>query len=293
MTMMVELLERLDLAEGFTESPLKGVRFFKSHKHTPRSPLMYNPGIVIIAQGSKVGYLADRVFQYDANNYLVLSITIPLECETFASPDCPLLGIYIEVDIGQLHDLISQLGQRADLKDDTNRNLPLGIGPAILDSNMADATVRLLKCLQSETETRVLGPWLVREILYRALGGNQAPALYALATHNGNFARIDHAMKSIHSRYATKLDVEQLAQQVHMSTSAFHKAFKEVTSDSPIQYLKKIRLNKARDFIVNEGMKAYVVAGKVGYESTSQFSREFKRYFGQSPADMIRELRTA
>ena len=100
-------------------------------------------------------------------------------------------------------------------------------------------------------------------------------------------------MKSIHSRYATKLDVEQLAQQVHMSTSAFHKAFKEVTSDSPIQYLKKIRLNKARDFIVNEGMKAYVVAGKVGYESTSQFSREFKRYFGQSPADMIRELRTA
>jgi AraC-like DNA-binding protein len=93
--------------------------------------------------------------------------------------------------------------------------------------------------------------------------------------------------------YAGKLDVEGLANMAHMSASAFHRAFKDVTSDSPMQYLKKIRLTKAKNFIVQENMKAYIAVDKVGYESSSQFSREFKRYFGQSPADMMRELRAA
>ena len=131
------------------------------------------------------------------------------------------------------------------------------------------------------------------EILFRALNGQQAPALYALASHNSHFARVARALNLIQKDYGTNLDVERLAEQAHMSTSAFHRAFKEVTSDSPLQYLKKIRLSKARDFMVQEGMKAYVAADMVGYESASQFSREFKRYFGQSPAEIIREVRTA
>jgi AraC-like DNA-binding protein len=93
--------------------------------------------------------------------------------------------------------------------------------------------------------------------------------------------------------YAGKIDVEHLANKARMSASAFHRAFKEITSDSPMQYLKKIRLTKARDLMVQEKMKAYLAADQVGYESSSQFSREFKRYFGQSPADMMRELRAA
>ena len=93
--------------------------------------------------------------------------------------------------------------------------------------------------------------------------------------------------------FAAKLDVEQLAGKARMSASAFHRAFKEITSDSPMQYLKKIRLTKARDLMVQENLKAYIAADKVGYESSSQFSREFKRYFGQSPAEMVREMRAA
>ena len=169
--------------------------------------------------------------------------------------------------------------------------MPQGIGPAVLDEDMADATVRLLKCLQSETEARVLGPGLVREILYRALCGSQAPVLWGLAMHNGNFARIACALKTIHSDYAEKINIERLARQVEMSISAFHRVFKEVTSDSPMQYLKKVRLNKARELILQKEMKAYIAADRVGYESPTQFSREFKRYFGQSPADMIRVFR--
>jgi len=292
MSQMVKLLERLNLPEGFSDSPLKGVRFFKSMQHIPRYPLIYEPGIVIIAQGRKVGYLGDQVFHYDANHYLVLSVAIPFYCETFANPEEPLLGIYLNVDMLQLHELVSQMGQRPADSNEIANSLPKGLGPAVLDEDMANATVRLLKCLQSETETQVLGSALVREILFRALCGTQAPMLHTLVTHNGNINRVSRALKTIHTDYAKKLNIEHLASQADMSVSAFHRAFKEVTSDSPMQYLKKIRLYRARDYIMQEKIKAYIVADKVGYESVSQFSREFKRYFGKGPTEFINELRT-
>ncbi len=234
-----------------------------------------------------------QVFQYDANNYLVTSVTMPFECETFASPEEPLLGLYINVDMAQLHDLIGRLDLQIEISNASEKGLPYGIGPAVMDEDMADATNRLLKCLRSETESQILGPGLVREILYRALCGTQAPVLYSLAMHSGSFSQVARSLKIMQNNYSEKLDVEQLASTARMSASAFHRAFKEITSDSPMQYLKKIRLTKAKDFIVQESMKAYIAADKVGYESSSQFSREFKRYFGQSPADMMRELRAA
>ena len=204
-----------------------------------------------------------------------------------------MLGLYIDIDMAQLHDLIGRLGLQPEIGNAGEKGLPRGIGPAVLDEDMADAINRLLKCLQSETESQILGPGLVREILYRALCGTQAPVLYSLAMHSGTFSQVAHALKVMQSDYAAKLDVEQLAGTARMSASAFHRAFKEITSDSPMQYLKKVRLTKAKNLIVQENMKAYIAADKVGYESSSQFSREFKRYFGQSPAEMMRELRAA
>ncbi len=138
-----------------------------------------------------------------------------------------------------------------------------------------------------------MGPGLVREILYRVLCGSRASVLYSLAMHSGTFSQVARALKTIQNNYAGKLDVEQLAGTANLSVSAFHRAFKEITSDSPMQYLKKIRLSKAKDLMLQEDMKAYIAADKVGYESSSQFSREFKRYFGQSPAEMMRELRVS
>jgi transcriptional regulator GlxA family with amidase domain len=162
-----------------------------------------------------------------------------------------------------------------------------------MDKDIADATTRLIKCLQSETESQILGPGLVREILYRVLHGNQAPILYSLARYNGTFSQVAGALKVMQTDYAAKYDVEQLAREAHMSASAFHRAFKEITSDSPMQYLKKLRLLKARDLMVQENIKAYIAADKVGYKSASQFNREFKRYFGQNPAKMARKLYTS
>lgn len=289
---MIELFESFKLPDLFTESNLKGIRFFKSGHHTPRTPLIYDPGIFIVAQGRKKGYLSDRVFQYDANNYLVTSVPIPFECETFATSEAPFLGLYIDIDMSLLHELIGILGESTAFQSGASGQIPKGVGPAEMDEDMYDAVVRLLKCLTSKTEAQILGPGLVKEILYRVLCGSQASSLFALATHTGNFASISRALKSIHSDYASRLDVEQLAGLAGMSVSTFHRAFKEVTSDSPVQYLKKIRLSKARDFIKNDHAKAYIAADQVGYESVSQFSREFKRYFGQSPADFIKECRS-
>lgn len=293
MTQLGKLMQQFDLPDGFSRSNLPSVRFFKAEQSIPRCPLVYDPGICIVAQGKKIGYLGGKSFPYDANNYLVTSVTMPFECETFATPEEPVLGIYIEIDLPLMHELIAQLGENHPSASRGDSAVPCAIGPAVLEPEMSEAVARLLKCLQSKTESRILGPGLLREILYRTLGGQQAPVLYALASHNGHFARVARALKLIQNDYAENLDVESLAQQANMSTSAFHRAFKEVTADSPLQYLKKIRLSKARDFIVQQGMKAYVAADKVGYESASQFSREFKRYFGQSPAEMVRESQTA
>jgi AraC-like DNA-binding protein len=291
---MVDLLESFPITDGgSSESWLKGVRFFKSTRAIPRKPVVYDPGICIVAQGHKIGYQGDQVFQYDANNYLVISVTMPFECETFANPEDPLLGLFIDIDMSQLHDLIGRIGLRPEIGNAGEKGLPRGVGPAVLDEDTADAVNRLLKCLQSEAESQILGSGLVREILYRALCGTQAPVLYSLAMHSGTFSQVAHALKVMQSDYAAKLDVEQLASTARMSASAFHRAFKEITSDSPMQYLKKVRLTKAKNLIVQENMKAYIAADKVGYESSSQFSREFKRYFGQSPAELVRELRVA
>jgi AraC-like DNA-binding protein len=292
MSKMVELLRSFPtINDGPTASRLNGVLLFKETKHINRKPMVYNPGLCIVVQGHKIGFLGGRKFRYDANHYLVTSVTMPFECETFASPEEPLRGLYIDIDMGQLRDLIGRVDLQAEIGNGGERTLPRGIGPATMDEDMLDATTRLVKCLQSETESQILGPGLVREILYRALYGTQAPVLYSLAMHSGTFSQMARVLRTMQSDYARKLDVDQLANTAHLSVSAFHRAFKEITSDSPMQYLKKIRLSKAKDLMVQESLKAYMAADKVGYESPSQFSREFKRHFGQSPAEMTRELR--
>jgi len=288
---MDELLKNFPaIDDGVFESRLKGVLFFQETRPIPRRPMVYDPGICIVAQGYKVGYLGGRKFRYDPSHYLVTSVTMPFESETFASPEEPLRGLYISIDMAQLHDLIGRMGFQAPAASGREKALPHGIGPAALDEEMANATTRLVKCLQSEAESQILGPGLVREVLYRALCGAQAPVLHSLAMHSGAFSQVARVLKIMQSDYAEKLDVEKLAGKAGMSSSAFHRAFKEITSDSPMQYLKKIRLTRAKDLMVHENMKAYIAADKVGYESATQFSREYKRYFGRSPAQMTREL---
>lgn len=293
MSKLVDLLVELATVDGdAVESRLKGVRFFKDTRHVRRRPMLYNPGICIVASGHKVAYLGDQVFRYDVDNYLVTSVAMPFECESFPSPDIPLLGLFIDIDMGQLNDLISQMNLQAEVGNVDDSQFPLGIGPSAMDEDMKDAAVKLLKALRNERDARILAPGLVRELYYRALCGAQAPMLYSLVRGSNSFSTVARVINLMEGRYSQKINVQQLAESAHMSVSAFHKAFKEITAESPLQYLKKIRLTRARDLIVQQNMKAYLAADAVGYESPSQFSREFKRYFGLSPTDVVREIRS-
>jgi AraC-like DNA-binding protein len=294
MNNLVELLKDMATVDGDAlESTLKGVRFFKDTKHVRRRPMLYNPGICIVASGHKVAFLGEREFRYDVDNYLVTSVAMPFECESFPCPENPLLGLFIDIDMLQLNDLITQMDLQAEVANQNVSDFPLGIGPSAMDEDMKDAAIKLLKALRTDREAKILAPGLVREIYYRALCGSQAPVLYSLAKGSSAFSQVARVINVLEDNYAAKLDVQHLANSANMSVSAFHKAFKEVTADSPLQYLKKIRLSRARDLIVQQNMKAYLAADAVGYESPSQFSREFKRHFGQSPAEFKREMCSA
>lgn len=292
MNRISELIKDFELPEGFSESKIPGIRFFKSSKHIPRHPIFYDPSICIIAQGNKTGTINGKTFEYDSSHYLVTSVSIPFECETFATPEEPLYAIYIDIDLKELHEIISLIDATEKYKEKESCKL-LGVGPAIQSHQMIDATARLLDALKSSSRARILGPGIIREIYYYALNGCQSSALYALGAYNGNFARIANVLQKIHDDYTNSLDVENLAGQALMSSSAFHRAFKEVTGDSPIQYLKKVRLNKAKDLMIAKGLKAYMAADEVGYESASQFSREFKRYFGKTPNQIVKDIKAA
>jgi AraC-like DNA-binding protein len=286
-TRLVELLERLAHGQGYSDSILEGVRFMRATRFIPRNPVVYEPGIVIIAQGRKRGFLGGQVYTYDPKNYLVLSVPLPFECETHGTPEKPLLGLAVRVEPATIAELLLEM----DDVPASRLALPRGIYATPLNEGLCDAATRLLECLRSPADARILGPHIVREITYRVLCGPQGDALRVLAARHSNFGQIARALRRMHTDYSGALDIETLARESGMSVSTFHHSFKAVTSSSPLQYLKAVRLHKARLLMVHEGLGAGVAAGQVGYESPSQFSREFKRFFGNSPADEAARLR--
>jgi AraC-like DNA-binding protein len=284
---LVELLGQLAKGEGMSPSIVDGVRFMRATQTTRRHPVVYEPGIFIIAQGRKRGFLGGQVYQYDSKNYLVTSVPMPFECETIGTPEKPLLGLSVRVDPATIAELLLEM----DDAPNTRIAIPRGIFATPLNEGLCDAATRLLECLASPADARILGPQIVREITYRVLRGPQGDALRAVAARHSHFGQIARALRRMHNDYSDSLDVETLARESGMSVSTFHHNFKAVTSSSPLQYLKAIRLHKARMLMVHEGLGAGVAAGQVGYESPSQFSREFKRFFGSSPADEAARLR--
>lgn len=256
----------------------------------PRTPVMYQPGIIFLFSGNKTGYLNDRVFRYDASEYLLLTVPLPFECETFATPQAPLAGLRLNIDITQLQDLLLDIGE-----DDrfTPQHSASGINSSVLTGEILCAAERLLDVLERPLDARVLGRQIVREILYHVLTGPCGGALLALVSRQTHFSQISRALRRIENQFTENLSVDLLAAEANMSVSAFHHNFKAVTSTSPLQYIKSFRLHKARLMMVRDGMKASAAAVQVGYESASQFSREFKRYFGVTPGEEVARMRSA
>ncbi|MEQ9887913.1 AraC family transcriptional regulator [Pectobacterium zantedeschiae] len=286
---IVEQAIRCSTKSWVTPSLVPQVRILYTEQHHPRVPVMYEPTIVIIFQGQKIGYLGGKMFQYDPENYLLMTVPLPFECETIASVENPLVGMSISIDIQMLQDLLIDIG------DDDSAIRPCsctcGVNSAPLTDEILCAVERLLDAMNNPRDARVLGPTIVREIIYHMLCGESGAALQALVNRHTHFSQITKALRRIENHYADSLNVEQLAAEVNMSVSAFHHNFKAVTNTSPLQYLKSYRLHKARVMMINDGLKAGVAAARVGYESASQFSREFKRYFGATPGDEVSRLK--
>jgi AraC-like DNA-binding protein len=286
---MVELLRELTTGEGFTLSRLDSVQFLRLSYYNARTPMIYEPCIFIMAQGRKIGRFGDRSHIYDPNHYLTLTLPVPFECETFGTPEKPALGFAVSVTPALVTELLLQM-DRPDAPADV---APLVMEATPLDDELASAAVRLLECLHSNERARILGPALVREIVYLVLLRRPAANLHALATHHAQFSRIVNVINRLHADCSQPVEVEALAREAGMSVSGFHAHFKAVTATSPLQYMKAIRLHKARVLMVNGGATAAEAAGRVGYESVPQFSREFRRFFDESPAASAARLRAA
>lgn len=271
-----------------SQALLPDIRLIYANQPSGRTPVLYSSGIVILFQGRKTGYLGSHIFHYDATEYLMLTVPLAVECETFATEQEPLAGILLNVDPVKLQDLLIDIGD-----DDSFQPQPQtrGIHSSPLTEAMLCAAERLLDALKNPRDARVLGGQIVREILYHVLLGPCGGALMALVSRQTQFSQIARALRRIERHYTDNLSVDMLAAEVNMSVSAFHHNFKAVTSTSPLQYLKSYRLHQARMLMLHEGLKANAAAMRVGYESASQFSREFKRYFGVTPGEEITRMR--
>lgn len=268
---------------------LPDVRLLYGTQPGARTPVMYQPGIVFLFSGHKIGYINERVFRYDASEYLLLTVPLPFECETFATEAVPLAGMRLNVDILQLQELLMEIGEDELFRPALAAS---GINSATLSDEILCAIERLFDVMTRPLDARILGRQIIREILYHVLMGPGGGALLALVSRQTHFSLISRVLKRIENHYTQNLSVDELAAEANMSVSAFHHNFKSVTSTSPLQYLKTYRLHKARMLMIHDGMKASAAAMRVGYESASQFSREFKRYFGVTPGEDAARIRT-
>lgn len=272
------LIEQLLPQEGIKQTGIPGLTLFRRDQAFARRQQMYDAQIIILAQGRKEIYLADETYRYDAHNYVVVTVPLPVECEAFVEDNEPILGLALSINAQIIGELIHQM----DIKPSALVS-PKAVFGAPLSQTMDDVSVRLLSTLHSENDKRVLGPLYFKEVLYRVLTSKQGELLQALASHNRGFAQVARAIHFIHQHFDQSMSVQSLAEKVGMSATSFYNHFKAFTDNTPLQYIKSIRLHKARA-LIQEGEKANSAALQVGYESASQFSREYKRAFGSTPA---------
>jgi AraC-like DNA-binding protein len=307
-----DLLLQLAPTEGYTVSPLDSVRWLRSNRPLDRTPVLYEPGIVFVCQGRKRGFIGDRTIVYDARHYLVVAVPVPFTMETDASQEAPLLAAYLRLDPGLAAEVALAIDQGGGTRDRGPSALgsveqvepvghdeqvepvdPLGLEASPMDDRIEATLLRFLEAMVDPVEVAVLGPALLRELYFRVLSGPQGATLRTVLGERGHLGRIALALRRIHADYAERLDVSRLAREAGLGLAAFHAHFKTVTQTTPMQYLKSTRLHRARLLMLQKGMTAAAAADRVGYASASQFSREFRRLFGQTPQAEVARLKAS
>lgn len=283
---IADLIARHTPGDGVFSSPIQRLDLIRSSKPTTPTPNVYLPALCLVAQGSKQAVLAGRTFTYHPARYLIVSVELPMMGHVVeASPDQPYLCMALGFDPAILGELVMQIPERAG-------ESPL-LGLTLCDASppLLDAAVRLLRLLDDPEGAAVLAPLAEREILYRLLSGPYGPTLRQIVSARGRTLQVSRAIAWIKARFTEPFGIEQLAAAVGMSASTLYKHFKTVTAMSPLQYQKQLRLQEARRLMLATGLDAATTAFRVGYESPSQFSREYRRLFGEPPVRDVGRLR--
>jgi AraC-like DNA-binding protein len=288
-----ELAERVARAvrkEGIVDLPA-GLRLLCAYSPTELEHGVSFPAFCVVAQGSKEVLLGDDCYRYDADRYLITAAALPIATRvTEASEERPYLGVVLGLDPALVGSVMVEAGHPAP--GDRTAVRAFEVSP--LDAGLLDAVLRLVGLLDAPAdEARFLRPLITREIVYRLLKGEQGDRLRQTAVLGGHGHRIARALEHLREEFDRPLRIEDIAKEVGMSVSGFHHHFKAVTAMSPLQFQKRMRLQEARRLMLGEDLDAGSAGHRVGYGDASQFSREYKRLFGEPPARDAERLREA
>lgn len=276
-----QLIEHRVSEDGMMETGVKGVQLFRMTQSLRCAPAVYEPTVIAIVNGAKEAILDGQKLVYDRNQYMCCAMSMPVEAGApTASPDNPLLGVYISLDTRVMTELAIEMESTAGaIRKLKSGPLPKGVSLASWDDTFTDSLLRLLQLAESSADTAVLGDSRLREVYYAILKGEAGDSARRAFGVGNEIAR---TIEYLSTRLSEAITIDEMATQVGMSRAVFHRKFKQATTMSPIQFVKSMRLNNAAMKIVG-GMTVNEAAMEVGYVSSSQFSREFKRLFNQSP----------
>ena len=286
---LAAMIERMTGTDGAHETAFPRLGFSRTTQvHHPVHSVC-EPAFCILAQGSKRVLLGEEVYIYDSNQYLVASQNLPVSGQVIgASPEAPYLGLRLSFDVKEIAELTLEFG----LADAGPHGAPQrGIFTGALTSTLLDPVLRLMKLLDTPDDVAALAPLISREILYRLLRSPDGWRLAQMAVVDSHSQRITQAIGFLSQHFREPLRIEALAGAVHMSVSSLHHHFKSVTSMSPLQFQKQLRLQESRRIMICEHADAATAGHRVGYESQSQFNREYSRFFGMPPVRDVKRLR--
>jgi AraC-like DNA-binding protein len=275
--------------DGVTRTALEGVSLMASETTTQPIGSVSEPALAVVAQGAKRTVLQDSVFAYGAGQYLIVSVDLPVTAHiTRASREQPFLAVGMTLKPAAIAALLLDSGP-----GEQARRSPLGIASSDATDEVLDALVRLLRLLDHPGDRRALGPAVEREILWRLITGDQGAMVRQIGLADSRLSLIGRSVGWLRHHYDETVRVDELARLSGMSVSSFHRHFRAVTAMTPIQYQKQIRLQEARARLIADPHDVAAVAFAVGYESPSQFSREYRRRFGVPPGKDAEQLRAA
>jgi len=285
---MGESIARLTEKEELHTTAVPGLALFRREEPTEPMTGMYEPSICMVAQGAKRVQLGDDTYVYDAHHYLITSVHLPTVVQIIeASREKPYLGLRLKFDLKE----IAQLMADSNLPPPRTQQSSRGMATGEVTLQLITAINRLVDLLDEEKDIPILAPIIQREIIYRLLVGDQGERLRQIAAAGSQSQQIARAIEWLKGNFDQPLRVDYLAEKARMSTSTFHHHFRTMTALSPLQYQKQLRLQEARRLMLAERMDAANAAFQVGYESPSQFSREYNRLFGAPPLRDITKLR--